>query len=286
MKPGLPLLIPDWPAPPQVRAAMSTRQGGVSAGPYASLNLGGRAGDNPAQVAENRRRLRQALQLRQEPAWLEQVHGTTVVRLSGTSNSPEADASFTTEPGVCCAVMAADCLPVLFCDDAGTVVAAAHAGWRGLAAGVLEATVRALPAKPSTLMAWLGAAIGPESFEVGEEVRAAFVARDAQAAQYFKPAKTAPAKSNVIPAKAGIQNLKALDARLRGHDGEKTIQAGANGKYLADLNGLARLRLAAADVTRVYGGGLCTFRAAERFFSYRRDGQCGRMAALAWLEKQ
>jgi polyphenol oxidase len=171
-------LRPDWPAPPGVRAAMTTRAGGVSQGPYASLNLG-LGGDDPACVAENRRRLRQALALPAEPRWLKQVHGATVVRLfpspprdgpegpgEGGSAVPEADASYTTDPGVVCVVQAADCLPVLFCDDAGSVVAAAHAGWRGLAAGVLEATVRALPVPPASLMAWLGAAIGPASFEV------------------------------------------------------------------------------------------------------------------------
>jgi polyphenol oxidase len=255
-------LRPDWPAPPGVRAAMTTRAGGVSQGPYASLNLG-LGGDDPACVAENRRRLRQALALPAEPRWLKQVHGATVVRLfpspprdgpegpgEGGSAVPEADASYTTDPGVVCVVQAADCLPVLFCDDAGSVVAAAHAGWRGLAAGVLEATVRALPVPPASLMAWLGAAIGPASFEVGAEVRDAFVRHDPAAAACFRTAAAA--------------------------------DAGAP-KFLADLYALARRRLAAAGVTRVSGGGLDTVADPARFHSYRRDGRSGRLAALVWL---
>jgi hypothetical protein len=260
---SLPLIVPDWPAPANVRAAMTTRAGGVSTGACASLNLGFGAEDARANVVENRRRLRAALQLPEEPRWLQQVHGTTVVRLTapfvkgGGERSergiweipPDADASYTTEPGMTCVVMAADCLPVLFCDDAGTVVAAAHAGWRGLAAGVLEATVRALPVPPGRLMAWLGAAIGPESFEVGAEVRDAFVSRMAEADRAFAP-RAQP------------------------------------GKYLADLYLLARQRLGRAGVTQVHGGGACTLREPGRFFSYRRDGRCGRMAALIRIERR
>lgn len=240
---GVDLLRPDWPAPARVRAAMTTRLGGVSAGPFASLNLG-TGSDDPAHVAENRRRVREALELPTEPAWLQQVHGTTVVDAATVATPPEADASFAEHPGAVCIVQAADCLPVLFCDDAGSVVAAAHAGWRGLASGVLEATIRALPAKPASLMAWLGAAIGPDSFEVGPEVREAFLAHDPAAASAFRP---------------------------------------AGSKYYADLFALARQRLAAAGVARVHGGGLDTVRDPRRFFSYRRDGRCGRMAALIWL---
>jgi YfiH family protein len=197
---------------------------------------------------EDRRRLREALALPAEPGWLKQVHGTAVARLPAPG-MPEADAGHATDPGVVCAVLAADCLPVLFCDDAGTSVAAAHAGWRGLAAGVLEATVQAMAPPPESLMAWLGAAIGPESFEVGAEVREAFLAADEQAAACFRP-RPAP------------------------------------GKFLADLYGLARRRLARAGVTRVYGGGLDTFADPARFFSYRRDGSSGRMAALVWRQGQ
>jgi YfiH family protein len=242
-------LRPDWPAPARVHAAMTTRGGGVSQQAYHSLNLGW-SGDDPAHVTENRRRVREALQLPAEPGWLKQVHGNHVVQLTATpaAQPPEADASFTTEPGVVCVVQAADCLPVLLCDDDGQVVAAAHAGWRGLAAGVLEATVRALPAKPAALMAWLGAAIGPHSFEVGAEVREAFLLADPAAAAAFQPRP-------------------------------------ADGKYLADLYELARQRLAAAGVHRVSGGGRDTLRERTHFFSYRRDGRCGRMAALVWLSR-
>jgi polyphenol oxidase len=243
----LELIVPDWPAPAGVRAAMSTRRGGVSQGPYASLNLG-HGGDDPGCVAENRRRLRQALGLEREPGWLRQVHGTRVAELGAPAppDGVEADASFTTTAGMACAVMVADCLPVLFCDERATVVAAAHAGWRGLAAGVLEATVRALPAAPGSLMAWLGPAIGPGAFEVGPEVRAAFVAADPGAAGCF------------------------------------VVHGAGGGKFLADLFALARRRLAACGVTRVSGGGQCTHSQPGRFFSFRRDGRCGRMAALVW----
>ena len=279
----LPLLRPDWPAPANVRAAMTTRAGGVSVGPYASLNLGAGVSDDPAAVSENRRRVSVALNLPGEPNWLKQVHGTAVIRIfppppaggGRGRGDPEADASFTTERGVVCAVMAADCLPVLFCDDAGTVVAAAHVGWRGLAAGVIESTVRALPVKPPTLMAWLGAAIGPESFEVGVEVREAFVSRDVRAADCFTP----------LPSGAG----DALEAHrppalVLGAAGEAARSAGeGEPKYLADLYGLARQRLESAGVTRVYSGGRCTLREPQHFFSHRRDGRCGRMAALVWL---
>jgi YfiH family protein len=223
------LIVPDWPAPPNVRAAMTTR----------ALDLAtGRLDD--------RRRLREALQLPAEPGWLRQVHGTNVVLLSRAGGQgSDADASVATDAGVVCAVLAADCLPVLLCDDRGSVVAAAHAGWRGLASGVLEATVRATGVPPATLMAWMGAAIGPDSFEVGAEVREAFVAVDAAAAACFRP-RPAP------------------------------------GKYLGDLYALARQRLARAGVARVHGGGLDTFADPQSFFSYRREGRCGRLAALVW----
>ncbi len=236
-------LWPDWPAPANVGAAMSTRIGGASAGPYASFNLGMRVGDDAAAVASNRRALRAALKLPAEPAWLNQVHSSRVLALPAADGG-EADASVTRGSGIVCVAMSADCLPVLLCDDAGTVVAAAHAGWRGLAAGVLEAAVRALAVNPASLMAWMGAAIGPAAFEVGTEVRAAFVQADAAAAQAFAPSES--------------------------------------GRFMADLFLLARLRLRAAGVTRVYGGGLCTYCDATRFFSHRRDAVTGRMAALIW----
>lgn len=244
-RPGL--LLPDWPAPARVRAACTMRIGGVSVGPYTSLNMGRSGGDASAAVSENRRRVHEALGLPAEPCWIRQVHGVRVVRMPQAAPEPDADASFSVEAGVVCAVQAADCLPVLLCDQAGTVVAAAHAGWRGLAGGVLEQTVAALSVPSQTLLAWLGPAIGPEAFEVGDEVRECFVAADAAAARAFRPAALA-------------------------------------GKHYADLFALARLRLARAGVHRVYGGGLSTHADPARFYSYRRDGVTGRMAALIWLE--
>jgi YfiH family protein len=222
---------------------MTLRTGGASGGPYASLNLGDHVGDEPAAVAENRRRLREVLALPAEPLWLEQVHGTDVARCGGPAR-PLADAAVALEPGQVCAVMVADCLPVLLADRGGTCVAAAHAGWRGLAAGVLEATVAALPAEPSQIVAWLGPAIGPEAFEVGPEVRDAFLAADEAAGEAFRP--------------------------------------GMGDRWLADVYRLARQRLARVGVTDLHGGGLCTVSDPARFFSYRRDGATGRMAALVW----
>ena len=242
------LIVPDWPALRAVRALHTTRVGGVSRPPYASLNLGDHVGDDRRAVAANRALLRGALAGGGDPRWLEQVHGTRVVDAAACSLGdlpPAADASFAREPGVVCAVMTADCLPVLFCDDAGSVVAAAHAGWRGLLAGVLEETVAAMGVAPATLLAYLGPAIGPRAFEVGDEVRAAFVADGAELAAAFLP--TQP------------------------------------GKWLADLYLLARLRLSRIGVTRVHGGNFCTHSDADRFFSYRRDGQTGRMASMIWL---
>lgn len=239
------LIVPDWPAPARVCAWVSTRSGGASAAPYDSLNLAAHVGDEPAAVAENRRRLSQACGL-DEPQWLQQVHGTRVVRLPQAEPVPQADAAFSVEPGVACAVLVADCMPVLFCDEGATVVAAAHAGWRGLAGGVLEACVSTLPVAPQALMAWMGPAIGPADFEVGEDVRQAFVSVDPAARAAFRPR--------------------------------------AHGKYLADLYELARQRLARAGVSRIHGGGLSTLAEPDRFFSFRRDGSTGRMAALIALQ--
>ncbi len=242
-------LRPEWPAPDSVGCLVSTRSGGVSTGPFASLNLGRHVGDEPAAVAENRRRLRAALP--DEPRWLNQVHGADVVCLDTSTDTQvvhTADAAVTTLRGKPCAVMVADCLPVLFCDEAGTCVAAAHAGWRGLAAGVLEATVAAMPAKPQRLLAYLGPAIGPDAFEVGPEVREIFASRDSAARAAFRPLLERPEK------------------------------------YLADIFALARLRLASAGVDRVYGGTECTFTSPDKYYSYRRDGKTGRMAALIWLQ--
>lgn len=239
------LIEPDWPRHPRVRACFTTRHGGVSRAPYESFNLAHHVGDDLTAVAENRRRLCEAVGLNQEPAWLDQVHGTQVLRV-GTAPGPAcADASWTVQAGTACAILSADCLPVLFADDAGTTVAAAHAGWRGLAAGVLESTVAALPAEPAALSVWLGPAIGPTAFEVGGEVRDAFLRHRPQLQSAFRPS--------------------------------------GSSRYFCDLYEIARARLAAVGVTRVHGGDRCTFSEPLAFFSYRRDGLCGRMAALVWL---
>ena len=236
-------LIPAWPAPANVRALQTTRHGGVSHAPYDSLNLGDHVGDVPLAVAQNRQ-LFSAL-VPAEPVWLKQVHGVEVANADAAGCLPQADASIARHTGAVCVVMTADCLPVLLCDASGTVVGAAHAGWRGLCHGIIERTVEAMAVPPGTLMAWLGPAIGPSAFEVGAEVRAAFVAAQPQAAQAFVP--------------------------------------GADGKYLADLFLLARQRLLALGISRIHGGGVCTYTDRERFFSYRRDGETGRMGTFIWL---
>ena len=236
---------PNWPAPPGIRAYSTLREGGVSQGEYASLNLAAHVGDNPDHVSTNRHRLRKGLQLPREPYWLSQIHGTKAVKANRiASHPPEADASYSDEPCVVCVVMTADCLPVLFCDRRGDRVAASHAGWRGLVGGVLESTVDALGS--NDLMAWLGPAIGPSAFEVGAEVRLSF--------------------------------LEKLD-----DCGDAFVQIDEQ-HWLADLYSLARLILARVGVEAVYGGQECTFSNADRFFSYRRDSQTGRMATLIWRE--
>lgn len=248
-------LIPDWPdAPPTIGVLSTTRTGGVSLPPYddgasgGGLNLGSHVGDAPAAVRENRTRLRALLPA--EPAWLTQVHGARVADATQVDpgGTEQADASIASAPGVVCAIQTADCLPVLFCDRAGKVVGAAHAGWRGLAAGVLENTVAQMRAAGgSDILAWLGPAIGPQRFEVGEEVRQAFIARTPRAEAAFAP-------------------------------------AGTSGKHLADIYALARLVLRGAGVDSVSGGGLCTVSDPRRFYSYRRDRTTGRMATLIWLK--
>ncbi|MDD2915530.1 MAG: peptidoglycan editing factor PgeF [Gallionella sp.] len=245
-------LIPDWPAPAQVKAIQTTRQGGVSVAPYDNLNLGSHVGDNPLGVARNRMLLNTLLP--SEPVWLEQVHGTLVANADMASCLPRADACIARQRGSVCVVMTADCLPVLLCDIQGTVVAAAHAGWKGLAAGVIEATVQTMEVAPQNLIAWLGPAIGREAFEVGEEVRAVFVEYDLQAASAFTPSP------------------------LMGEGG------GEGEKWLADIYALARLRMNTLGITQIYGGGYCTYREREQFFSYRRDGVTGRMGTFVWLE--
>lgn len=240
------LIVPDWPVPDRVRAVSTVRTGGVSRPPFDSANLAAHVGDVARHVAENRLRLRSQLQLTTEPFWMNQVHGTRVVRAESTNFPPEADAAFTLESGPICAVLTADCLPVLLASRDGERVAAAHAGWRGLSAGVLEATVHALERSPAQLIAWLGPAIEPEHFEVGDEVRAAFLAHDAGAATAFVPHGT--------------------------H------------KWLADLYALARQRLHRLGVESIHGGDRGTYRERAAFFSHRRDQRCGRMATLIWIE--
>ncbi len=241
-------IVPDWPAPPNVRALITTRAGGVSRGAYAGLNLGLRSGDEVEAVRRNRASLRHWLPA--EPLWLRQVHGTTVAEADAMEGSPEADAAVARRPGAVCAALSADCLPLLLCDQEGTVVAAAHAGWRGLCSGVIEQTLRAMDRPPQALLAYLGPAIGPAAYEVGAEVRAAFIAAgregDPESAAAFAPGKP--------------------------------------GKFYADLYALARRRLARGGVERIYGGGYCTYTERERFYSYRRDGATGRMASLVWIE--
>lgn len=239
--------VPDWPLPPGVHALQTTRLGGCSQGAWAGFNLGEHVGDSPQAVAANRRQL--AARLPNAPTWLNQVHGIAVAAIDDLAvgaSPPAADAAVARRPGKVCAVMTADCLPVLLCNRSGSVVAAAHAGWRGLCGGVIEASVAAMAVPPEELSAWLGPAIGAQSFEVGEEVRAAFVASDSAAAAAF----------------------------IRGQ----------GDRWLADLYALARLRLRRLGVGTVAGGDECTYRQADRYFSYRRDGVTGRMATLIWRD--
>lgn len=239
------LILPDWPAPASVFAAATTRQGGVSGGSYASLNLGAHVGDDTAAVMENRRLLRAAAELPGEPGWLRQVHGTGVVVLGVDDEDEagrEADAAVSRVAGIVCAVLTADCLPILLCTTDGSAVAAVHAGWRGMAAGVIEAALEVLPAGAGNTLAWLGPAISQVAYEVGDEVRQAFADSDPGAKACF--------------------------------------ERNERGRWQADLYGLARRRLQAAGVARVYGGGFCTATDAARFFSHRRDGRCGRSASV------
>ena len=235
-------IVPDWPAPPGVRAFVTTRAGGTSGGSYASLNLGLRTADEPAHVAANRAALRSLLP--GEPVWLKQVHGSRVIDADSPPEAREADAAVARRAGTVCAVLVADCVPVLLADRAGSTIAVAHAGWRGLAGGVVENTVRAMGCAPADLLAFLGPGIGPRAFEVGPDVRDAFLGVDPDAESAFAP-----------------------------H---------APNKWLADLFALARRRLASAGVPRVFGGGLCTYSDPARFFSHRRNPVTGRMAAVIW----
>lgn len=237
-------IIPDWPAPRQVRSLQTTRLGGRSIAPYHSLNLGSHVGDAPLAVARNRMLLNTLLP--SEPVWLEQVHGTTVANADRADCRPQADACIARHRSAVCVVMTADCLPVLLCDTQGGVVGVAHAGWKGLAAGVIEATVQAMDIAPQNMMVWLGPAIGHESFEVGDDVRDIFMRSDPQSATAFT--------------------------------------TGDPGKWFADMYWLARLRLNALGIRQIYGGDFCTYQDSERFFSYRRDGVTGRMGTFVWIE--
>jgi len=244
-----PWFEPQWPAPPGVRALSTLRgdaRSGASQAPYEAFNLGDHVGDDPAAVAENRRRLEAAAGVPSAPVWLSQVHGTLVLNLDARAAAGPADAAMARGPSQVCAILTADCLPILLACETGASVAAAHAGWRGLAAGVIEATVRALGVSPGSLVAWLGPAIGPKHFEVGAEVRDAVRAGDAGADAAFEP--------------------------------------NASGRFMADLPMLARRRLRNLGVHRIYGGDECTFAQRERYFSHRRDGRTGRQATLIWRE--
>ncbi len=238
-------ITPEWPSPPGVRALATTRRGGVSGPPYDSLNLALHCGDDPVAVHHNRRLLTQRLGLPGEPAWLTQVHGCAVARADVIRPGCEADASYAQGPGPVCAVLTADCLPLLICNRSGTRVAAVHAGWRGLAAGVIEAVLASFPDPARELLAWMGPAIGPDAFEVGRDVLQAFVDADPWCDQVF---------------------------RARGR------------RWLADIYALARRRLRLQGVGFIGGGTLCTVSDPGRFYSYRRERITGRMASLIWIE--
>lgn len=236
-------ITPDWPAAHWVQAASTTRHGGVSEGPYAGLNLGLHVGDDACRVDMNRARLMAQLNIAAPPQWLTQVHGTRIVEAS-TPGPHEADAVYTRSPGMVCAVMTADCLPVLLCAQDGSVVAAVHAGWKGLLAGIIQTTVCTMAT--GNLMAWLGPAIGPSAFEVGPEVREAFVSQNSECAPAFR-------------------------------------ETGEN-KWLTDIYQLARIALGSSGVSDIFGGHWCTYRQPADFFSYRRDRITGRMASLIWID--
>ncbi len=238
-------ITPDWPAPENISCVSTSRNGGVSQGKYLSLNLGADVGDDAQFVKTNRKLLIDELQLPKNPVWLEQQHGKQIIKLTASDRiNIQADAAYTTEHGIVCAVLTADCLPVLFCDHQAGCVAVAHAGWRGLLNGVLENTLETLPIVEKQLICWLGPAIGPSKFEVGKEMRQKFVSKDQR------------------------------------H--EKAFQSAHTGKYLADIYQLAKNILTTHGVEAIFGGGYCTYTEEERFFSYRRDGTTGRMATMIW----
>ena len=239
-------ITPNWPAPLNVRALCTTRSGGISSGPYASFNLGDHVGDKPHIVNQNRARLLKDLP--NEPKWLNQVHGSTPIWVDNNTNILKGDAALSRTRNIVCAILTADCLPVFLCDKTGTTVGIVHAGWRGLAAGVIEQTITEMKKECSHIMAYLGPAIGPDYFEVGEEVRHSFIQQDKMSAPAFTPYNGVNSK-----------------------------------KWLADIFLLARQRLAAAGVTKVYSNEECTYSNSDKFYSYRRDGDTGGMASLIWL---
>jgi YfiH family protein len=245
MTKALTCIIPNWPAPDNIVAFSTTRQGGVSEIPFASLNLGNSAGDTPEAVQENRRRLQEQLALPQAPNWLSQIHSNVSLKITADYQLSEADASLTRLPNTVCAIMTADCLPILICNEQGDEVAAIHAGWRSLAGGVIENTIEQLRSSSETLLAWLGPAIGPAVYEVGSEVRQAFVDLKPEATDAF-------------------------------------VASTNDNKWLADLNMLAKQRLQRLGIQHIYGGDYCTYSNPERFFSYRRDGQTGRQTSLIY----
>ena len=240
----------DWPAPSNIKAGTTLRSGGISLPPYDTFNMGDHVGDDPKAVAENRQRLIPSLPLPAEPVWLKQVHSKVIVDAANTLPSTiEADGSVSSEAGVVCAVLTADCLPLLICNKQGTQVAAVHAGWRGLADGIIEQALEKFNEDKDNLLIWLGPAIGPNSYEVGDEVRNRFIAHDPDA-------------------------ISAFESRHQSHQG----------KWLMNIYTLARQRLKAQGVADIYGGTFCTFTATEHFYSYRREGITGRMANLIWIE--
>jgi len=240
------VIRPDWGAPENIVAVTTTRRGGFSQSCWGELNLASHVGDDPSSVMRNRSLLADSLQLPSAPIWLEQVHGCDVVMADERGVPPPCDASVSQRSGVVCAVLTADCLPLLLCNREGTVVAAVHAGWRGLAAGVIEQTIAQMKCPGDQIMAWLGPAIGPDAFEVGADVRDIFLAYQAQAEWAFRDQ--------------------------------------GNGKWLCDIYLLAKQRLTDLGVNQICGGDLCTYSDTERFYSYRRDGATGRMASLIWIK--
>jgi len=241
------IIIPDWPAPANIKAYTTLRHGGVSQAPYDTFNLAEHVGDNPQDVQTNRQLLKEMLSLPNEPIWLEQIHSTMVLPAVNDSRGKPADASFTTQSKQVCVVLTADCLPLLLCHRNGTQVAAIHAGWRGLANGIIAKTLDALNLPPEDILAWLGPAIGPKAYELGEEIREIFIKNDAEAEQAFIPSLHSD-------------------------------------RWLGDLYSLAKLQLQKRHVSAIYGGKYCTYSDKERFFSYRRDGnKTGRIASLIWM---